>query len=368
MISKMQRSNRSLGSEARESALVESQYSGHYINELVIRAARKRDRSLKTTWSRRLTILGVALISGTAVVPSNAADGRQSLSLLLFSRGFEFMVALDQGARREAAKQGVNLTVLDGQSSATVQTGQVDDLITKKVSALMVSPANSQEIVPAVRRANEANIPVVAVDGIVAPGAKVVTYVGFDNAAGAKVAADYLVQHHAKKILELQGAQGEYHAQLRHKGLMEGLAADPGVKVISRPAEWLAEKAQSMTADALTADPTIDAIFSHNDEMIRGIVAGLKQIGKFKKPGEEGHIMIVGIDGTPLALQRIRNGEEDATVQQDPFVMGALAVDSAVNSLAGKESPPQQLLPPTLVTKDNVDTPTLWGNEFKPGT
>ena len=367
MISRIQRSNESSGSEARGDALVELACLGRNSSEQVNRTEHNQGRGLRMWW-RRLIVLGVIVVSSAAVSPSDAADGRQSLSLLLFSRGFEFMVALDQGAKHEAAKEGVNLTVLDGQSSATVQTGQVDDLITKKVSALLISPANSQEIVPAVRRANEAKIPVVAVDGIVAPGGRVVTYVGFDNAAGAKVAAEYLLQHHAKKILEVQGAQGEYHAQLRHKGLMEGLSADPSVKVISRPAEWLAEKAQSMTADALTADPTIDAIFSHNDEMIRGIVAGLKQIGKFKKPGEEGHIIIVGIDGTPLALQRIRNGEEDATVQQDPFVMGALAVQSAINALAGKESPPQQLLPPTLVTKDNVDTPTLWGNVFKPGT
>jgi ribose transport system substrate-binding protein len=147
---------------------------------------------------------------------------------------------------------------------------------------------------------------------------------------------------------------------------LEGLAADPSVKVISRPAEWQADNAQSMTADALTADPDIDAIYSHNDEMVRGIVSGLRQIGKFHKVGEPGHIMIVGIDGTPLALQRIRDGEEDATVQQDPFVMGALAVQSALAALAGKELPPQQLLPPTLVTKENVDTPAFWGNVFKP--
>jgi len=300
-----------------------------------------------------------------AATSASAAE-KPKLALLLFSRGFEFMVALDQGAKNEASKSGAELTVLDGQSSSQVQSGQIDDLITQKINAIMISPTNSQEIVPAVRRANDAKVPVVAVDGIVGEGGKVVSYVGFDNANGAKVAAAYLLKQHAKKILELQGAIGEYHAELRHKGFLEGLAADPSVKVISRPAEWQADNAQSMTADALTADPDIDAIYSHNDEMVRGIVSGLRQIGKFHKVGEPGHIMIVGIDGTQLDLQRIRDGEEDATVQQDPFVMGALAVQSALAALAGKELPPQQLLPPTLVTKENVDTPAFWGNVFKP--
>jgi ribose transport system substrate-binding protein len=325
----------------------------------------------KRSWGPRAVMQALTMLVCFVTVmwttsATDAAEQKPKLALLLFSRGFEFMVALDQGANKEATKSGAELTVLDGQSSASVQSGQIDDLITQKISAIMVSPANSQEIVPAVRRADNANMPVVAVDGIVGEGAKVVTYVGFDNANGGKVAAEYLLKQHAKKILELEGAIGEYHAELRHKGFMEAIAADPSVKVISRPAEWVADNAQSMTADALTADPDIDAIYSHNDEMVRGIVSGLRQIGKFHKVGETGHIIIVGIDGTPLALQRIRNGEQDATVQQDPFEMGSLAVQSALAALAGKQVPPQQLLPPTLVTKENVDTPSFWGNVFKP--
>lgn len=74
----------------------------------------------------------------------------------------------------------------------------------------------------------------------------------------------------------------------------------------------------------------------------------------------------MAVDGTPLALQRIRSGEQDATVNQDPFEMGALAVRSAVAAIKGEEVPAQQLLPPTLVTKENVDDPSLWGNRFKP--
>ena len=300
-----------------------------------------------------------------SMLTANAAE-KPRLSVLLYSRGFEFMVALDQGAQKEAKKLGVEASVQDGQSDSQVQTNQVDDLLAQHVSAIVIAVANSKEMVPAIRRCNQANVPVVAVDSIIGEGAKFVTYVGFDNAAGAKMAADYIVQHHAKKVLELEGALGAYHAQKRHQGFEEGMKASPDTKVISRPAEWLASNAQSMTADALTADPDIDAIFSHNDEMIRGVVSALKQINKFKPVGEPGHIMIVGIDGTPLAMTRIRNGEQDATVHQDPFEMGAMAVRSAMDALQGKEVPPQQLLPPTLITKENADDPKFWGNRFKP--
>ena len=310
-----------------------------------------------------------AILAGTVLVAAPVAGAlaanKPKVAVLLFSRGFEFMVALDQGAQAEAEKLGVEITVLDGQSSAEVQTRQIEDLLVSGVNAIVISPANSEEIVPAVRKANEADVPVVAVDGVVGDGAKVVSYVGFDNAAGGATAADYLADLGTiKEVLELQGALGAYHAQKRGGGFNE--AASGKFEVISRPAEWLAENAQAITADVLTANPGVNGIFTHNDEMIRGVLAGLRQVDKAAKVGEDGHIVIVGIDGTPLALQRIRDGEQDATVNQDPFEMGALAVRSAVAALNGESVEPQQLLPATLVTRENVDDPNLWGNRFKP--
>lgn len=309
-----------------------------------------------------------AMLAGSvlAVTPlaGAIAQERPQIAVLLFSRGFEFMVALDQGARAEAEKLGADITVLDGQSNTEVQTRQIEDLLVSGVNAIVISPNNSEEIVPAVRKANEANVPVVAVDGVVGDGAEVVTYVGFDNAAGGATAAEYLASLDGTgEVLELQGALGAYHAQKRGGGFNE--AASGNFEVISRPAEWLAENAQAITADVLTANPEVNGIFTHNDEMIRGVLAGLRQVGRDTMVGDEGHIVIVGIDGTPLALQRIRDGEQDATVNQDPFEMGALAVRSAMAALDGKSVEAQQLLPPTLVTKENVDDPDLWGNRFE---
>lgn len=313
-------------------------------------------------WKATATFLAGIVFMATA--GASQADEKPNVALLLFSRGFEFMVALDQGAQKEAEKLGINLTVLDGQSNTEVQARQIEDLLVRGVKAIIISPNNSNEIVPSVRKANEAGIPVVALDAIVGEGGKVVTHVGFDNAEGGKVAAEFLDKHSGTtEVLELQGALGAYHAQKRGEGFAAGAK---GFKVISRGAEWLAENAQSITADILTANPGVKAIFSHNDEMIRGILAGLRQIGRDAKAGDQNHIVIVGIDGTPLALERIRKGEQDATVNQDPFEMGALAVRSALAAIKGDNVPPQQLLPPTLVTKANVDDPLLWGNRFKP--
>ncbi|MCM2533338.1 sugar ABC transporter substrate-binding protein [Neobacillus pocheonensis] len=293
-------------------------------------------------------------------------DGKKKIAVLLYSRGFQFMVALDQGIRDEANKLGADVTVLDGQSNSQTQLRQIEDSIAKKVDLIILAPANSDELVPGVKEANAAGIPIVTVDGVVSKGANVVSSIAFNNEEAGKLAAKYITDTLGKgTALELTGAPGEYHAILRGGGFDKGLAHGLDFKVLTKNADWDAEKSQSITADSLTANPNIKAIFTHNDDMQRGVLSGLRQVGKFVKAGEKGHIMLVAVDGTPDALKRIRSGEQDATVNQDPFVMGSLAVKTAMDFLAGKQVQKQQFTPPNLVTKENVDDPKLWGNVFK---
>jgi ribose transport system substrate-binding protein len=234
------------------------------------------------------------------------------------------------------------------------------------VDLIILAPANSDELVPGVKKANEAGIPVVTVDGVVSEGAEVASSVAFNNEEAGKLAAKYIIDTLGKgSVLELTGAPGTYHAVLRGGGFNAGMKESADFNVITKNAEWSAEKSQSITADSLTADKGINAIFTHNDDMPRGVLSGLRQVNKAAKAGESGHITLVAVDGTPEALNRIRNGEQDATIDQNPFEMGSLAVQTAMDILNGKDVPKQQFTPPTLITKENVDDKTFWGNIFK---
>lgn len=298
----------------------------------------------------------------TAADTSAKSGSGKKIAVLLFSRGFEFMVALDQAAQDEAKKQGLDVTVLDGKGDTSTQLTQIDDQIAAGVDGFVISPNNSEEIVPGIEKINAAGIPVVTVDAISA-GGDVAGHVGFDNEAAGHEAADFLIKElpDGGPVLELTGAQGAYHAVRRGRGFDEGMAKDKKFKVIKRDAEWTADKALSLTVDNFTANPDIKAVYSHNDEMVRGVVSGLGQAGK--TPGTD--VKVVGIDGTPQALERIRSGEQTATIQQDPFEMGSLAVSTLVKAMGGEQVPPEQLLKPLLVTKANVDDPKLWGNVFQ---
>jgi ribose transport system substrate-binding protein len=78
--------------------------------------------------------------------------------------------------------------------------------------------------------------------------------------------------------------------------------------------------------------------------------------------GKEGHVAVVGLDGTPLALDRIRQGTQDASVGQDPNAMGGFILDVIIGYFAGKPFEAKGSTRPVLITKENVNDPSLWGN------
>jgi ribose transport system substrate-binding protein len=299
--------------------------------------------------------------AATEPVDEPTSEEGKKIAVLLFSRGFEFMVALDQAAREEAENQGYEVVVLDGQGDSETQIRQIEDQIAAGVDGFVVSPNNSEEIVPGIEAANAAGVPVVTVDAIAA-GGDVAGHVGFDNTAGGAEAARYLAEEMGGegRVLELTGAQGAFHAVRRGEGFNEEMQNHENIEVITRDAEWQADNALSITVDTLTANPDIGAIFTHNDEMIRGVISGLQQVNRSLDD-----ILVVGIDGTPLALERIRGGEQNATVVQDPFEMGRLAVETLAAAINGDDVEEEQLLEPRLVTEDDADDEDLWGNRFE---
>ncbi|UZX03098.1 sugar ABC transporter substrate-binding protein [Arthrobacter sp. CDRTa11] len=325
--------------------------------------------------SPKLAVL--AAISAAAIAltgcnaPSAAQEGNdgnktKKIAVLLYSQSFEFMVALGQGVKDKAKELGVEVTVLDAKGDSNTQISQIQDQLAQGVDGIVLSPNNSAELVPGVQMIHDAGKTVTTVDSVI-PGDIADAAVAFDNEKAGKLGAEALAKLMGNKgtVLEYQGAKGAYHAILRGKGFTEGIKQSPDIKVIGRDAQWTADNALSLTVDNFTADSSINGLFSHNDEMVRGIVSGLSQINKDAPVGAANHIPLVGVDGTPLALDRIRKGIQDATMDQNPFEMGALALQAQVDLLDGKQVPKMQLTDTKLITKENVDDPTLWGNIFK---
>jgi ribose transport system substrate-binding protein len=96
--------------------------------------------------------------------------------------------------------------------------------------------------------------------------------------------------------------------------------------------------------------------------MIRGAVEALRHLGKTAVAGEDGHVVIVGHDGTPLALNRIREGVQDGTVVYDAIEMGNTTADNIIAFFAGEDFPKDTIIDPFIADSTNVDDDSLWGN------
>jgi len=319
---------------------------------------------------RMLLVATVAATVGstamTSVALSAEGDAKgKTVEYITFGLQFEYQVAMVEGMKKRAEEAGIVLNVIDGKGDPNNQVTQALDAVTKQPDAIIINPIDATLLVAGVKRANEANIPVFIMENA-PPEGEYLGFVDFDNEAGGALGADALAKAIGEKgvVLETRGSVGSAQAQARHKGFTDRMAANyPNVEVRSLNTEWAADNANKMVLDSFTQDPNIVGVFSHNDEMVRGIVSALRQIGKLVPPGEPGHVTVIGLDGTPLALDRIREGTQDATVAQDPYAMGGGGIlEQVIAYFEGKEYDNSMQTKPYLIDKANVDDARNWGN------
>jgi ribose transport system substrate-binding protein len=311
------------------------------------------------------TILGISAL-GTTMAFSAEGDAKgKKVEYITFGLQYEYQVAMVEGMKKRAAEAGIELNVIDGKGDPNNQVTQALDAVTKQPDAIIINPIDATLLVAGVKRANEAKIPVFIMENA-PPEGQYLGFVDFDNVAGGALGADALAKIIGEKgvVLETQGSVGSAQAQARHKGFTERMASNyPNIEVRSLNTEWEADNANKMVLDAFTQDPNIAGVFSHNDEMVRGVVSALRQIGKLVPPGEAGHVVVIGLDGTPLALDRIREGTQDATVAQDPYAMGGGGIlEQVIAYFEGKEYNKAMQTKPYVIDKSNVDETRNWGN------
>jgi ribose transport system substrate-binding protein len=308
--------------------------------------------------------LAATAATAVSVDPAFAGVRGKTVEYVACCFQYEYQVALINGIKKRAAEEGVTLHVVDGKADPNLQVTQILDAVSKKPDALLINPVDAKLVVAGVKAANAANIPVFIMENP-PPEGKYLGFVDFDNVAGGAAGADALAELIGGKgdVLETRGSTGSTQAEARHKGFTERMKEKyPDITVRSLNTEWTADNAYKMVLDALTQDPNVRGTFSHNDEMVRGVVSALRQAGKLIPPGESAHVDVVGLDGTPLALKRIREGTQDATVQQSPVAMGKIIFDDIVAYFDGKPLDRDGETKPTIITKANVDDPSNWGN------
>lgn len=240
-----------------------------------------------------------------------------------------FFVSLKDGAEAKAKELGVEITVLDSQDDSAKAVSNMEDLITRGVDVILVNPTDSAALVNSVIAANEAGIPVIAVDRGV-DGGELESYVASDNVAGGKMAGEFIVDQlgGAGKVVELEGIAGTNAAKERGEGFNEAIEGTDIEVVAQQTADFDRVKGLEVMENILQSQPEIDAVFAHNDEMALGALEAIR--------ASDRDILVVGFDATDDAVAAVEAGDMGATVAQQPIQIGEIAVESAVKVMNGE--------------------------------
>lgn len=256
-----------------------------------------------------------------------------------------FFVSLRDGVVKEAKSLGMEVIIVDAQNDSAKQVNDVEDLIQQGVDALLINPTDSASISTAVQSANNIGIPVVTLDRSADKGI-VEALVASDNIKGGEMAANYMIEKLGEKaqVIELEGVPGASATRERGQGFHN--IADEKLTIIAKQAaDFDRTKGLTVMENLLQANPDVKAVFAHNDEMALGAIEAINSSGK--------DVMVIGFDGNDDALNAIKSGDMEATVAQQPELIGKLAVDAARDVLQGKKVEEIIAAPLKLVTKEN---------------
>ncbi len=272
--------------------------------------------------------------------------GNGSIGLSVSTQNNPFFVTLVEGAKAAADKNGVQLVVVDAGDDAAKQVSDIEDLIAKNVSVLIVNPVDSDTVSSVVQDAVNKGVKVISADRVV-NGVDIDCQIASDNVLGAELATQYIVDKvgEGAKVAELQGTSGASAAIDRGTGFHN--IADSKLEVVaSQPADFDRTKGMTVMENMLQANGDIKAVFAANDEMALGAMEAIAASRK--------DILVVGFDATDDAISSIKDGKMGATIAQQPDLIGSTAVDTAIKLINGETVEKSIPVEVTLVTAENA--------------
>jgi len=247
-------------------------------------------------------------------------------------------------------------------ADADSQAQQIEQAISQKPDALVVLPQDGEALTPVAQKAERAGIPVINVDRLFTkPDAATATILG-DNYQIGVLAAGYISQQLKCKgnVVEVQGLAGISVTEDRTKGFTDELkkrCPDGGVKIVaSQPGDFNPDTGLKVMENILNAQKSIDAVYTHDDDMAQGVVQAIRNSGRADD------MFLTGVGGSQDAMKQIKaGGLYRATFLYNPNMAASavnlarlVALGQGLPELVPPEVPRQIIVPAAVVTKDNV--------------
>lgn len=302
----------------------------------------------RNTFLRRM--LAGAFTFGLPASPALAQPGpgpspARTIGVSLLTQQHPFYLELAQAMQQEAARQGLKLDLSIANQDLGKQISDVEDFVSKKVDAIILSPVDSRGVKAAVLKAAAARIPVITVD-IAASGVEVASHVATDNRAGGVLAGQLMGRATGGKgqigVLHYPSIQSVVD---RVEGFKAAIATFPGMKIVSVQPGITRAEALAASQNMLQAHPDLAGIFGFGDDAALAALASVKGARKLEQ------VKIVGFDG--MAEARAAVDREPAfvgVIRQYPDQLGLQAVAIAAQLLQGKPVEKLHPVPPGVYT------------------
>jgi fructose transport system substrate-binding protein len=296
--------------------------------------------SITRTFAASLTVLAMAALSQTAT----AAD-QPVIGLITKTDTNPFFVKMKEGATEAAKAKGAKLLSAAGKQDGdnAAQVTAIENMMAAGAKTILITPSDAKAIVPAIKKARDKGVLVIALDSPTDPLEAVDALFATDN-----FKAGVLIGQYAKatlgdkpaKIATLDLFPGHPVGAQRHNGFLKGygLAANPATSnELSKPAEVVCmadsygdqAKGQTAMENCLQKNPDINVVYTINEPAAAGAYKALKAAGKEKS------VMIVSVDGGCTGVKDVAAGKIAATSQQYPLKMASMGVEAGLEYVKG---------------------------------
>ena len=276
-----------------------------------------------------------------APAAAGASPGKPRLALVMKSLANEFFGTMAEGAKKHAAAHPADFDLLvngiKNETDLGEQVSLVEQMVAMRVNAIVIAPADSKALVPALKRALAAGIVVVNIDNRLDAAALkdagiAIPFVGPDNRAGAAAVGRALAKRLAKgdPVAIIEGIPTADNGRQRRLGFEDAIK-EAGLNLVStQSGQWEMEKANTVAASLLNAHPNLKAIFCGNDNMALGAVAAIKAAGR------EGKVLVAGFDHISAIKSLLASGAVVATADQHADQLAVFGLEAAREMLKTK--------------------------------
>jgi len=306
--------------------------------------------------------LAVAAALALTLTPPATAQAHKEIAVLLPAAGDPYFKLKACGYLEGGKQAGYDVKIYDagGYGNLDRQVSQIQDVIQRKVSGIVLVPASSDGTVPAVEQAIAAGIPVIN-DGIATHSDKVTGFVGEPSYVMTELLAAFVADKLSGKgeVVMLSGPSGLDLTKLRVNGFKDYLAKFPQVKVAAEKfTSTSSAEALNTMQDFLQSHPGAAAVYTFNGPVAIGAVQALRAAGK--KPGD---VIVVTTDMEIETERMIKDGWIQATVVSQPVIMAKLAVQHAIDAAEKKPIAKTELTQASMITASTVSGVDLSGQE-----